>query len=358
MLGGIAWADVQADMSSRFSEFGTPEGAGQPAPTPTIDMASLSSVARSVTLSLNSAHAKTMIVKSIPTTKAAATKKTTAKKTTKKTTAKKKTTTKKKTTAKKKKTTAKKKTTPRKAVIKKVAAKKSAAKKVVKIKTKRDEDPKVAAERKRLDAQIIKGGQPGEENARSFDENAQASGEQIFKANPVIKAAISTSSGAGCTDLSSIKNGYIVPDDSGDNAGFGFIVDKTLAAFSPANAYPPAGYSTSFIGKAAGLFSTNYVGYVQLPSYDTRLCASYCNANSDCVAFNIYAERSPKWIANPLCNNPPPLTGITCALWGDPIDDSTATNFGQYKIDFMVVITAVNYLWPFTSLTDMLVQWL
>ncbi|THZ73529.1 hypothetical protein D6C84_09655 [Aureobasidium pullulans] len=121
-----------------------------------------------------------------------------------------------------------------------------------------------------------------------------------------------------------------------------FLVDSTLAALSAAQWYPPAGYSTSFTGQFGGLFAPNYLGYQQLSSYNTSACAAYCNARADCNAFNIYFERTPVFIPDDSCPSPNAAATITCALYGSSVDASTATNIGQYRKDFMVVIQGSN----------------
>lgn len=121
-----------------------------------------------------------------------------------------------------------------------------------------------------------------------------------------------------------------------------FLVDTTLAGLAAAQWYPPAGYSTSFTSQLAGLFAPNYLGYQQLSSYDTSACAAYCNARSDCNAFNIYIQRTPAFIPDDSCPNPTAAAQITCALYGSPVEASQATNIGQYRKDFMVVIQGSN----------------
>lgn len=121
-----------------------------------------------------------------------------------------------------------------------------------------------------------------------------------------------------------------------------FLTDTSLAGLASARSYPPAGYSTSFTNQLAGLFAPNYLGYYQLSSYDTNACATYCNARSDCNAFNIYIQRTPTFIPDDLCPNPSGAASITCALYGSPLSASQATNIGQYRKDFMVVIQGSN----------------
>jgi len=121
-----------------------------------------------------------------------------------------------------------------------------------------------------------------------------------------------------------------------------FLVDTGLAGLAAAKSYPPAGYSTSFTNQLAGVSAPNYLGYQQLSSYDTNACAAYCNARSDCSAFNIYIQRTPTFIPDDACPNPSAAAQITCALYGSPLSASQATNIGQYRKDFMVVIQGSN----------------
>ena len=55
----------------------------------------------------------------------------------------------------------------------------------------------------------------------------------------------------------------------------------------------PYGYTEVFVNKQASLSASMYKGLITLTSYDVPKCQSLCDADSDCVAFNIYAERDP-----------------------------------------------------------------
>lgn len=260
--------------------------------------------------------------KASSTVNAVSTKTTSTTTTTTTTTPKKQTTTtsKKQTTTSKKTTTTTKKTTTRKVV---TTPKKKVAKKVIKTTTKHRKH-KTSKKKSSKKSSIIRGKRG------------------VLLAKRQAASTSTSASTAGCTNPSTILYGYVAANDTGANTGVGFILDSKLTAFSPANIIPPAGYSTSFTNRVGGLFSTNYVGYVQLPAYNTSLCAFYCNRDDRCNAFNIYFERTPVFVPNQLCPNPNPQAAVTCALWGDYVDASTANNIGQYKNDFMVVITASN----------------
>jgi hypothetical protein len=85
------------------------------------------------------------------------------------------------------------------------------------------------------------------------------------------------------------------------------------------------------------------MGYTNLNKYDTNQCASLCTQQTGCVAFNLYFERDPTLDPNAdSCPNPPSLTNIKCVFWGVPVSSATATNGGQYRDSFHVVIAGSN----------------
>lgn len=105
----------------------------------------------------------------------------------------------------------------------------------------------------------------------------------------------------------------------------------------------PDGYSRAFSSLNASVTALNYMGLYTLTSYDTLSCANLCDRASGCSSFNLYAERDPSVDANgPNCQNPPSTTNYKCTLWGVPICDKEATNVGQYRGQFHVVIAASN----------------
>ena len=79
-----------------------------------------------------------------------------------------------------------------------------------------------------------------------------------------------------------------------------------------------------------------------LTSYDTITCQQKCDAAAGCVAFNIYIERDPSVAPGPGCDNPASTINYKCTLYGLPISAATATNMGQYRDNFEVVITGSN----------------
>ena len=86
-----------------------------------------------------------------------------------------------------------------------------------------------------------------------------------------------------------------------------------------------------------------YMGLYTLKSYDVLGCASKCDQASGCVAFNMYLERDPSVDPNAAnCPNPASTTNFKCTLWGAYVAASQATNYGQYRDDFQVVIGGSN----------------
>ena len=109
------------------------------------------------------------------------------------------------------------------------------------------------------------------------------------------------------------------------------------------NAPIPDGYTEAFSNLQGSLSASMYMGLNTLDTFDTLTCASLCDQASGCVAFNMYIERDPTLDANATnCPNPPSTTNFKCTLWGAPIAAAEATNVGQWRDSFHVVITGSN----------------
>ncbi|KAL9059516.1 MAG: hypothetical protein Q9206_001453 [Seirophora lacunosa] len=66
-------------------------------------------------------------------------------------------------------------------------------------------------------------------------------------------------------------------------------------------------------------------------------------ADGGLQAFNMYIERDPSLNPNAEdCPNPPSTTNFKCTLWGAPVVAEQATNKGQWRDSFQVVITGSN----------------
>ncbi|KAI9663032.1 MAG: hypothetical protein M1821_008080 [Bathelium mastoideum] len=113
---------------------------------------------------------------------------------------------------------------------------------------------------------------------------------------------------------------------------------STIAQGAPT----PQGYSEAFSNLGGAVQSPSYLGYYILNSYDTIKCQEYCDAANGCNAFNVYIERDPSVDPADACPNPPSTANYKCSLFGAPVCDDMATNVGQYREQFHVVITGSN----------------
>ncbi|KAF7197323.1 hypothetical protein HII31_01374 [Pseudocercospora fuligena] len=113
-------------------------------------------------------------------------------------------------------------------------------------------------------------------------------------------------------------------------------------------------YTQVFKDLNAAVAGNSYLALFTLKTYDVSTCAAKCDSWNLCTAFNIFFERDPSlnptnndstydpgyptvWGQN--CPNPPSMTSIKCTLWGSNIDASMATNSGQKREEFEIVIT-------------------
>lgn len=126
----------------------------------------------------------------------------------------------------------------------------------------------------------------------------------------------------------------------------GFLVDKLLGG-TASSINPPAGYTKSFLNAFGSVNADGYIGYYQLPSFSVKDCAAICTDVGDsCQAFNIYYERNPT--VDPdikSCPNPKSATSVRCALWGSKINATQAVNIGQWRANFMTVVSGSNGYW-------------
>ncbi|EON68796.1 hypothetical protein W97_08054 [Coniosporium apollinis CBS 100218] len=105
----------------------------------------------------------------------------------------------------------------------------------------------------------------------------------------------------------------------------------------------PDGYSLVFSNLDGSLSASVYMGLTTMDSYDTLGCQNLCDRAVGCVAFNVYTERDPTINTNAeSCPNSPSTTNFKCTLWGAPVSAEQATNKGQWRNPFQVVIAASN----------------
>jgi hypothetical protein len=177
------------------------------------------------------------------------------------------------------------------------------------------------------------------------------------------QATTTTSSTTACptTPEDGTYCGFINPEDpcaiQPDGNGPKVTPDTVSAfqAYAPFHAMASAAPTT--VGKYKQVFrdynastsANSYISLNTLSSYNVSQCAAYCDANALCTAFNIYIERDPS--LNPTtnatysawnCPNPSSITNYKCTLWGSTIDNTTATNAGDWREQFQVVVVASN----------------
>ncbi|KAF2996733.1 hypothetical protein E8E13_006166 [Curvularia kusanoi] len=152
----------------------------------------------------------------------------------------------------------------------------------------------------------------------------------------VLPAGVVVSKRAAC-DAQPLGSGP-TPSPDTDTA---FLSDSDFSTAAN-GAVTPGGYTLAFANKQASSQTSAYLGYYTLTSYDTGVCAQKCNAVDGCISFNVLFERDPTVEPGPTCDNPPSTTVIKCVLWGTYLTADTATNNGQWRDNFHVVIAGSN----------------
>ncbi|MCJ1305500.1 hypothetical protein MMC08_008314, partial [Hypocenomyce scalaris] len=160
-----------------------------------------------------------------------------------------------------------------------------------------------------------------------------------------------TSAAADSSAAKRQVNNACAPQPSSSNPPMGaqndtpadFETDPILGDTS-INAPVPNGYTQSFSNLNASVSAPGYLGLYLLDSYDPSACAAYCGGvvNGACQGFDIYFERDPSLDPADTCSNPPADTNIRCTHWGFGVDATAATNTGQYRDQFQVVIAGSN----------------
>lgn len=127
------------------------------------------------------------------------------------------------------------------------------------------------------------------------------------------------------------------PDDTAEN----FLSNPEFSS-AATSAQAPTGYDTAYINLNAssqGIYG--YMGYSVLDAYDVSTCSARCDAILGCQSINIYFERDPT-VDQAGCSDPPSETVIKCVYYGGPVTAASATNDGQWRLDFQVVIAGSN----------------
>ncbi|KAH0365382.1 ubiquitin carboxyl-terminal hydrolase, partial [Aureobasidium melanogenum] len=166
-------------------------------------------------------------------------------------------------------------------------------------------------------------------------------------------AAIATDPATGSTsaskrDLLETRDGSCAKQPKGAGP---VISPDTVDAFmantdlsnAALNAITPDGYSRAFLNLQGATAGSNFLMLYTLTSYDTLTCQSKCDQDDRCVAFNVYVERDPSLDPNAQkCPNPPSTVNYKCTTFGVPISQEGATNTGQWRDSFQVVMTGSN----------------
>jgi len=146
---------------------------------------------------------------------------------------------------------------------------------------------------------------------------------------------------AACDPLPTLPNTYNINLSNAQ----AFRSDPSAASVANAANPSPTGYYQSFTNLQAATDTISSLGRVIVNTtagYDPSFCAAKCNALSNCLAFNIFFERSPTQTPGPNCPNPPAFANIKCSLWGTAINASTATNRGSRNRQFDSAIAGSN----------------
>lgn len=209
----------------------------------------------------------------------------------------------------------------------------------------------------------------------SSSKSASSSSTSAYFTSMALTSTTSTTTNQGSTTSTSSSTtacpttpeagtycGFINPEDpcapQPDGNGPKNQSVSDFYAYSPfqstaASAAVPAGYVNTFNNMNASTSANSYLGLTTLTSYNTTGCAALCDSTTGCTSFNIYIERDPS--QNPCmndstdatvwgywCPNPSAITNYKCTLWGSDIDNTTATNTGDWREQFNVVVTGSN----------------
>ncbi|KAI5267413.1 hypothetical protein E4T47_08077 [Aureobasidium subglaciale] len=128
----------------------------------------------------------------------------------------------------------------------------------------------------------------------------------------------------------------ITPDDADT-----FVKSPVLAGIAK-SASTPSGYYEAFDNLQGSVSAAGYRGYKTYTSYDVKKAAADCKAIKGCKAFNIFFERDPSIDPCATNKNPPSTTVIKASFWSIPLCAKDATNTGQYREKFQVVIAGSN----------------
>lgn len=108
------------------------------------------------------------------------------------------------------------------------------------------------------------------------------------------------------------------------------------------NATTPEDYTNAFFAQIGSVITSQYLGYSELKSYDTKKCAAKCDKIDECMAINIYFERTPTIYLAEECPDAPSMTVIKCVFWGKEIRRNDIFNWGRKDWEFDIVMAGSN----------------
>ncbi|KAF4553519.1 Hypothetical protein D9617_6g092500 [Elsinoe fawcettii] len=104
----------------------------------------------------------------------------------------------------------------------------------------------------------------------------------------------------------------------------------------------PKGYSWVYQGFYASANTDYYMSYMPMSTYNVTACAAICDNTPYCRSFNIFYERTPSLSPAPACPNPTAFTAIRCTFWNIVLQPKHASNYGEWRQSFPLVITGSN----------------
>jgi hypothetical protein len=148
-----------------------------------------------------------------------------------------------------------------------------------------------------------------------------------------------------CDYTYSIHSAGLTPGDGSVAAYTDTDNDLRKAARS---ANTPSGYRKEFTDEVGSTQQIGYLTYKNIEdgTYNVQKCADFCSSEKFCLGFNIYFERDPKLNPAPGCTSPDPITNVKCSIYGYPVAKASATNQGQWREQFQVVIVGSNGTYP------------
>ncbi|KAI4856406.1 hypothetical protein E4T45_02131 [Aureobasidium sp. EXF-8846] len=145
---------------------------------------------------------------------------------------------------------------------------------------------------------------------------------------------------AACTPLPTGVADYALSLDT----AFDFRSNGSWASMA-SQAPVPSGYVNTVLNAAGANRAYGFLGYYNLPSYDSSACAAKCSTTIGCMAFNIYFERDPSLdpgAGTTGCADPSSVVYAKCALWGGELTTGNAVYTGTTVNQFEIAVAGSN----------------